>query len=326
MKKLNIDRFLKILNNFKQQEIMVAGDLMLDRYIYGRVERISPEAPVPVINAREEKSVPGGAANVALNLVRMQAITSLAGFVGNDQAGADLIKQLLEHRINSDCIHHYSSKGTIQKVRVIGHNQQLLRIDYEDTNYVEAPSAALLYNSLNSRHYDALILSDYAKGSLTPDFITRIIAEYGRKNIPVIVDPKPWHKEYYKNCFLMKPNRKEAEEMTGIKITDNASLQNCGWQLTRDCACKVMISLGEEGMAVFDPGEEVHLIPTRAREVYDVSGAGDTVVAAITLALCAGASMIEAAELANIAAGIKVAKTGTHPVGLEEIIDYLENH
>lgn len=299
---------------------------MLDKYIIGNVDRISPEAPVPVLSVKKEKAVPGGAANVALNLIKMQAKTSIAGHTGNDEAGKLICDLLQKENIDTDAIISSGSKDTIQKVRIVGHSQQLLRIDYESISYLAEKETEQIMQKIDKVKPSAFIISDYAKGTLSGTLIKDIISYSNELSIPVVIDPKPLHKEYYKNCWLLKPNRKEAQEMTGIAINSPESLEKCGWKLTEDCNCKVIITLGEGGMAIFNPGEEIHIIPTRAQEVYDVSGAGDTVVSALTLAICSGATLIEAAEIANIAAGIKVAKVGTYPVELEEMQDFLQKY
>ncbi len=325
MKNFDMQRIYVILEQFCRQEITVIGDLMLDRYIFGKVERISPEAPVPIVNVTREYSVPGGAANVALNLVKMQAKSILGGVIGNDADGEELLRQLAYYKISADLIKRIPEKATIRKVRIIGHNQNLLRIDYEDAAYLEERyDTEFLEEVIKKIESRYLIISDYAKGSMTPKFLQGIIQWAADKNIRVIVDPKPKHKEYYKNCYLITPNKKEAQEMTGIEITDEESLRQCGVKLMKELGCQVVITLGEEGMAVFSMENGMHKIPTRAREVYDVSGAGDTVVAALTLSLSSGATLVESAEIANCAAGIKVSKMGTHPVSQEEIINFLK--
>lgn len=324
MKKFDRAKIFGILEKFNQQEIAVIGDLMLDRYIFGKVERISPEAPVPVVNVTHETKVPGGAANVALNLVKMSAASNLSGVIGHDEDGKELKRLLNLHKIGTSMIVENSLKPTTRKVRIIGHSQNLLRIDYEDTSYIDAATRqnllATLQNSIKSAF---LVVSDYAKGTLPPVFITNLIAWANENNIKVIVDPKPQHCEYYRNCYLITPNKKEAQEMTGIVIRDENTLLTCGNALRQKLNCLAVITLGEEGMAVFDQDGSMHKIPTRAREVYDVSGAGDTVMAGITLSLCSGSTLREAAEIANVAAGIKVSKVGTQPVSLAEIQAFL---
>jgi D-glycero-beta-D-manno-heptose-7-phosphate kinase len=325
MKNLVMASIFKVLEKFDQQEITVVGDLMLDRYIFGEVHRISPEAPVPIVNVKEEKSVPGGAANVALNLVKMQAKSILGGIIGKDADGDELIIQLKQHDVTTDNIIQSPQRSTIKKVRINGHHQNLLRIDYEDVCDASQQDTDQLFQqitkSINSQY---IIISDYAKGSITPALIQDIILWASKKGVKVIIDPKPVHQPSYKGCHLMTPNQKEAQEMTGIKIINQKTLEQCGRKLMSDNACQVVITLGEAGMAVFDDQANVYNIPTRAREVYDVSGAGDTVVAAITLSLSAGASLKEAAEIANCAAGIKVSKVGTHPVSWTEINNFLK--
>ena len=326
MKNINLSSIIKIIDKFDQQKVIVVGDLMLDRYILGRVERISPEAPVPIVNVTGEKSVPGGAANVALNVVKMNADSIIGGIIGQDPDGDELIDQLIKQNVNTALIIQSNNRSTIKKVRINGHHQNLLRIDYEDIYDASPDESKQLFDKLTALNNSSyLIISDYAKGSITPALIEDIILWASQNSIKVIIDPKPVHQKSYKNCYLLTPNKKEAQEMTGIKITDLVSLQKCGEKLMEDNCCQVVITLGEEGMAVFDEDAQAHMIPTRAREVYDVSGAGDTVVAALTLSLCTGATLKEAAEIANIAAGIKVSKTGTHPVSRDEIYNFLKN-
>lgn len=325
MKNLDMANIFQVLEKFDQQQITVIGDLMLDRYIFGRVERISPEAPVPIVNVTQEKSVPGGAANVALNLVKMQAKCSLGGIIGKDHDGDELIDLLKQNAVKTDFIIQSPQRSTIKKVRINGHHQNLLRIDYEDVSDASKNDTdQLLHYLTQTVNSPFVIISDYAKGSITPSLIQEIIIWAQENDVKVIIDPKPVHQASYKGCFLLTPNQKEAQEMTGIRIIDQETLEQCGRKLMTDCACQVVITLGEAGMAVFDDQAGVHIIPTRAREVYDVSGAGDTVVAAITLSLSAGASLKVAAEIANCAAGIKVSKIGTHPVSRTEIYNFLK--
>lgn len=326
MKNINLIRILNILDKFNEQNIAVVGDLMLDRYIFGKVERISPEAPVPVVNVTHEKKVPGGAANVALNLVKMQAGSLLGGLAGIDLDGDCLLRKLRAESIDTRLVLQTSEKPTTRKVRIIGYSQNLLRIDYESSNYLSSTAENQLLTMIKDNVESGyLILSDYAKGTLTPHLLSSLVKWSHQNDVKIIIDPKPVHKKYYKGAYLVKPNKKEAQEMTGIKITDNASLIRCGEALMQELKSKIVITLGEDGMAIFDEQQEPHKIPTRAREVYDVSGAGDTVTAALTLALSSGANLKEAAEIANCAGGIKVSKVGTHPVSLEEIISFIKS-
>lgn len=316
----------KYLDEFKNKNIVVIGDLMLDKYIFGKVERISPEAPVQVVSVDKEKYVPGGAANAANNVASLNGGAYLLGIVGNDIAKDILIDVVKSKSIATEGIVIDSKKPTIQKIRVIGQNQQLLRIDYEDKRYIDnEANLKLLENIKKIDKIDAIIVSDYAKGTINKEIMCEI-KEYAIENkILLIIDPKPKHKDFYKGASLITPNKKEAEEMTGIKIENNSDLEKVGKKLMDELECDVLITTGEKGMSLFERGKGPKHIPTVAKEVYDVSGAGDTVIATLSLALSCGASFNDAAILANHAAGIKVGKLGTAPVALNELKQSLEN-
>ena len=305
---------------FKEQHIAIIGDIILDKYIFGKVERISPEAPVPIVRVIDEKYSPGGAANVAANISTLGGNAYLFGIVGNDQAKEILIGKTNDLNINTDGIITDKSKNTIKKTRVIGLNQQLLRIDYENTNYIESHLEKEFIDKLeNIPQLSALIISDYAKGTITEELIKKIKVLSKKKNFLIIVDPKPKHKAWYKNTFLITPNKKEAEQMCHTEIQNQTDLENCGRQLSKELNCNVVITTGEKGMSIFEMNKKPIHLPTETKEVYDVSGAGDTVVASFGLALSSNASLEEAAILANRAAGIKVGKVGTAPVYLKEL-------
>ena len=314
------DRLLQILNKFKGKNILVIGDIMLDKYIFGNVERISPEAPVQVVEVEKESYIPGGAANVANNISALKGNAYMVGIVGKDNEAEVLLKELKKRNINTDAIFADQSKPTTQKVRVMGQKQQLLRIDYEKRDYLnkEIEDDILKFIKKQISSTDAIIISDYAKGVITKNLITEI------KNIAkdkiIIVDPKPKHKSFYKNVSLVTPNTKEAREMTSKE-----EINEVGKQLINELGTSILITRGENGMSLFEMEGNITNIPTKAREVYDVSGAGDTVVATLALALSSNATLKEAAMLANHAAGIKVGKLGTSTVTIEEIKRELEN-
>jgi D-beta-D-heptose 7-phosphate kinase/D-beta-D-heptose 1-phosphate adenosyltransferase len=324
--------FPDILSGFRNQKIVIIGDLILDKYVYGEVDRISPEAPVPVVRVIKERHVPGGAANVAANISTLTGQAYLFGIVGDDQYKNILIDRVNELNINSNGILTDPVKQTIRKTRIIGMNQQLLRIDNEDTSYIETHLEKEFLTRLTGiNNLAAIIVSDYAKGTITRELLLQLISLAKDKEIPLIIDPKPKHKNWYKQAFLLTPNKKEAQEMSGILIQSEQDYIKAGEKLVEELSSNLIITAGAEGMYVFEkPVSGASLtvrngninithIPTQAREVYDVSGAGDTVVAALTLALCSGASLLDAAKLANKAAGIKVGKIGTQPVSLEEL-------
>jgi D-glycero-beta-D-manno-heptose-7-phosphate kinase len=303
-----------ILNNFKEKNILVIGDIMLDKYIFGNVERISPEAPVQIVNVKKEKFIPGGAANVANNIAALNANAFMVGVTGNDNEANILLNELKKRNINTEGIITDQNKPTTQKVRILGQKQQLLRIDYEKKDYLnkETENKIIAFIKEKIEKIDAIIISDYAKGVITKNLIENIKKIAGNKII--IVDPKPKHKDFYKNTTLITPNLKEAREMA-----DNEE------NLIKELNTSILVTKGEKGMSLLEKDGNITNIPTKAKEVYDVSGAGDTVVATLTLALSSNATLKQAAILANHAAGITVGKIGTSTVTTEEIKASLKN-
>jgi D-glycero-beta-D-manno-heptose-7-phosphate kinase len=311
----------EILRKFKNQKIAVIGDLILDKYIYGDVDRISPEAPVPIVKVIREKFVPGGAANVAANISTLGGSPFLFGIVGKDQYKDILLQKTTELNIETSGIFIDSNKTTIRKTRVIGLNQQLLRIDYENTDYIETHQEEKFINKLKAiEDLSAIIVSDYTKGTITKQLMRQLIQYSEENNILLIVDPKPKHKGWYAGSSLITPNQKEAQEMSGIIIETKGDFIKSGEILINKFNSDVIITAGADGIYVFGKNSQPVHIPTVAREVYDVSGAGDTVIATLALTLSCGATLNNAAILANHAAGIKVSKTGTYPIFLEELM------
>ena len=319
------DDLIPIINKFKNQKIAVIGDIILDKYIYGTVDRISPEAPVPIVKVTSEKYVPGGAANVGANISTLGGKVYLLGVTGNDEAGKILIEKTKSLNINTDSILIDKKKNTIKKTRVIGLNQQLLRIDFENTDYIESHFEDKFLDFLSSlKELSAIIISDYAKGTITEEMMNKLKILSQNKDILLIIDPKPEHKSWYNNVSLITPNKKEAQEMYGIVIENIDDYFRSGKHLVEQFDSEIILTAGEKGMFVFEKNKEPVFIKTVAREVYDVSGAGDTVVASICLALCSGANLTDAAIIANHAAGIKVGKVGTAPVAYEELLQSFE--
>ena len=321
------EKLLKIINKFKNKKILVLGDIMLDKYIWGEVSRISPEAPVQVVNVLKESYAPGGAANVANNIAALNGKASMVGIVGNDEANKLLLNELQKRNINVDGIFKDNNKPTIQKVRVIGRGQQLLRFDYEKKGYVDGNTelSILSFIEKNIGSFDAVAISDYAKGVITESLMRRL-KEICKKNDKIIVvDPKPKHKDLYKNVDLVTPNHTEAHEISNIEIEDEDKIFEVGKALIKFFNCPVLITKGEKGMSLFELNGEVTNIPTKAKEVYDVTGAGDTSVATIALSLASGANLKEAAIIANYAAGITVGKIGTSTVSIDELKKSIEN-
>jgi len=315
-------QFRKYLDQFKNKKIAVIGDLILDKYIFGDVERISPEAPIPIINVKKETFAPGGAANVAANVATLSGKAYLFGIVGKDSARDTLLETTRSYAINTDGIFTDNNKTTIQKIRVIGQHQQLLRIDYEKTDYIDNEKNSLLFKKLrNLTDISAIVISDYAKGMISQNLVEQIKQYAKQNNILLIIDPKPLHKSFYKGAFLITPNRKEAQQMSGILIENREDFIKAGQKLIPEMKANIVLTAGELGMFVFEKGKEYIHIPTVAKDVFDVSGAGDTVVASLALALSVGTSLSEASVIANHAAGIKVGKVGTSPVLLAELLN-----
>jgi len=313
------------MERIRQQRpnIAVVGDLMIDHYIWGSCERISPEAPVQVLEVSQENSLLGGAGNVIRNLLSLDSQVSVYTVLGCDES-ATLVKNLL-HDISAEftSVIEESGRTTTKKSRIIASNQQIIRFDDENRSDISVASQELLYSTLVSKitQYDAILLSDYGKGVLTPKLTQKIIALAKSHNTLILVDPKGSDYSKYKGATLLTPNKKEASEATDIDITDRTSLERAGEMLksTMDLDYGI-ITLSEEGIAIFD--REMQIIPTVAREVYDVTGAGDTVLAALGMALSSGMDIVQACQFANKAAAIVVAKVGSATATLNEIEEY----
>ena len=324
---------LSILDKIRDLPIMVAGDIMLDRYIWGKVERISPEAPVPVVQVTKTEDRPGGAGNVARNLAALGARVSLCGFTGDDDEGQGLLKLLDQGHIQKDGVIIERGRETSLKTRVIAHGQQVVRIDRER---IGSPSAALCEGfaaMVESQLKDcrAVIISDYGKGAICPPVMKKLQAlreagQVGLGSRPLVVDPHPRNYDLYKGISVAKPNRSEAQLASGVKIVDRASASEAGKVLLKRWEAEmILVTLGEDGlMIVSADGKDDVLLPTAAREVHDVSGAGDTVTAVFTAALATGASARLAGELANISAGIVVSEVGTAAINADRLRQELE--
>ena len=312
--------YRRILNTFKKKKILVIGDLILDRYIWGKVNRISPEAPVPVVEVTDENFLLGGAANVANNIVSLGGHATIVGFAGHDRGGEFLRKMLKERGIHHEGV-LWGSRPTTVKTRVIAHSQQVVRFDREDRDKIDVKvfkSLLTFIRSVLSEH-DAVIISDYRKGVVSSELVREILKHSRPKNIFVSVDPKIGHFHCYKNVSLITPNVMEASIASGIEIKDENSLINAGRALLRKISCDaVLITRGEYGVSLFEKDKVLH-IPTVARNVYDVTGAGDTVIATFTISFTSGATMQESAVIANHAAGIVVGEVGTAVVTLDQL-------
>ncbi|MBW2974417.1 D-glycero-beta-D-manno-heptose-7-phosphate kinase [Candidatus Woesearchaeota archaeon] len=309
-----MNELIGILENFKGKKILIIGDIMLDKYIFGKVERISPEAPVQVVEVKQEKYLPGGAANVANNIAALNGNATMVGIVGKDNESGILVDELKKRGINTEGIFIDAERPTTQKVRILGQKQQLLRIDYEKRDYMgkELEDNILKFIRKDISNTHAVIISDYAKGVITKS-LAEEIKKIAKDKI-IIIDPKPRHKGFCKDVSLVTPNLKEAREMSFKEEN-----------LIKELNSPVLITKGEKGMSLYEKDGSVTNIPAKAKEVYDVSGAGDTVVATVALALSSNATLKQAALLANHAAGITVGKVGTSTVSIEEIKRGLED-
>ncbi|NWF52319.1 MAG: D-glycero-beta-D-manno-heptose-7-phosphate kinase [Nitrospirae bacterium] len=320
--------YKKILKEFEKKKILIIGDLILDRYIWGKVNRISPEAPVPIVEVTNEDFLLGGAANVANNIMALGGHSTIVGVTGADRAGDVLIDLLDKKGIKCEGIFRCSRPTTV-KTRVIAHNQQVVRFDKEDKKKLEGKvlKDTLGYIRGILHEHDAVIISDYKKGVVSRELIKEVLKNSKNHNVFVSVDPKVGHFHLYKNVSLITPNLTEASVASGIVIEDEKSLILAGKKLLKKLLCDaVLITKGEQGMTLFERDKVAH-IPTITRDVYDVTGAGDTVIAAFTIAYVSGANMEEAAVIANHAAGIVVGKIGTAVATTEEILKSLNvNH
>ncbi len=323
------DRFADAVARFPDRPVLIVGDLMLDVFVWGDVQRISPEAPVPVVDVREETQLLGGTANVANNVAAMGGRAVVAGVVGNDSSGREVVRKLRKVGVPPEGVVVEDQRPTTVKTRVIAQSQQVVRYDRELRKPLEASSLDLIVDYLDRRSADAgaLIVSDYAKGVVTPALMDAIRRLGLPSRFPVIVDPKVEHAEIYRGVTLVTPNHHEASRMSGIDIFDSDSLWAAGRTLLERLRCEaVLITRGKDGMALFDQGGAMTTIPTVARRVYDVTGAGDTVIATLALGLAAGLSTSDAALLANIAAGIVVGEVGTAVVSAEGLLEAIRNH
>ncbi len=303
-----------LTSRFKDQRVVVVGDLMLDHFIWGSVSRISPEAPVPVVRVTHESFHLGGSGNVACNLAALGAKPVLIGVTGADDAGRHVLRELETLGASQDGVIRVEGRATTKKTRIVAHAQQVVRFDREEDDPLSDEDQGCLAAAARAALYGAaaLIVSDYEKGTVTPAILRGILPEAERLGIPAVVDPKPMHFEAYRPITAVTPNVGEASQITRVRIRDDADAARAAGMILEMLGCRaVLLTRGESGMLLCEAGSEPSVIPTAAREVYDVTGAGDTVVAVFTLALAAGASMADAARLANAAAGVVVAKVGT---------------
>jgi len=323
---LTRDRIVELLERARGSRIVVVGDVMLDRYLVGETERLSPEAPVPVVTIRTSRAALGGAANVAANVTAIGSTCTLVGTVGDDTHGREVRAELAAHRLDDGHLLTLSSRPTTTKTRVVARGQQIVRIDEERDDLLTGTDLAELtargLAALDGA--DALLLEDYNKGALAPPLIAALIRAARQRGIPVVVDPKFRQFFDYAGATVFKPNRRELEAALGAAV-DLAHRDALPAALARLRVDNLLLTLGADGMVLVTRDHAVTHIPSLAREVFDVSGAGDTVTAWLGAMLASGASLREAALLANYAAGIEVGKAGVATVSPEEVLNVHED-
>ncbi|MBC7908907.1 MAG: D-glycero-beta-D-manno-heptose-7-phosphate kinase [Pyrinomonadaceae bacterium] len=319
---------LEVIEHFQRIAILVVGDVMLDRYWWGSVTRISPEAPVPVVRHERSTLAAGGAANVAANIAGLSGRPLLVGLIGDDEGGRELPLTLNAIGVETGHLISTSERPTTVKTRVVAHGQHVVRVDNEDTSPISQEQAQQVTEHVLSLlpESNVLVISDYAKGLLDSALLQSVIAEARRLGIPVLIDPKGMDYKRYAGATLITPNRLEAAQACGIDATDQRAVETSGHRLLDELEIQsCLITQGEEGMTLFRRDHAPVHLPAMARDVYDVTGAGDTVIAALSLSVGAGADLLTAARLANLSAGLAVEQVGTTVLGLELLREHLES-
>jgi rfaE bifunctional protein kinase chain/domain len=310
-----------MLEKFSEVKVLIVGDVMLDRYCWGSVSRISPEAPVPVVNLEKTEVTLGGAANVAANVVGLGAKAILVGVIGKDEEAKNFPIFLHEKGISSDDLIETESRPTTVKTRIVAHNQHIVRVDQESTNQLTSNEEEKVWSKIKEvfNQADIVIISDYAKGLLTDNLILRLITLGNEQSKPILVDPKGKDYAKYRGATLLTPNKREAYQATLIENVEKA-----GQDLMQKLDLKaLLITQGEDGMTLFEGKNKPFKLNALARKVYDVTGAGDTVIATLAVAFASGFSLSESANLANIAAGFVVEKVGTTAIDIKELREVL---
>lgn len=324
----DVKKLHKILDSFGNHSVLVVGDLMWDEYIRGEVSRISPEAPVPVLLAKKDERIPGGAANVLKNLRDLGVQTGVIGIAGADENGMALVHEFERWKLKGTHILESADRPTTIKTRLMARNQQLLRVDREKSGPLPESLQDRLLEMFtrNAGGYDAVILSDYDKGIFTPRIISGIIEFCKNKSIYTAVDPQVRHFRQYTGCDIMTPNEKEASEGMGLPFPEtDEDVKNIAEKIMSELDLRhLLITRSHKGMALYEKDSDAYLIPTLAREVFDVTGAGDTVISVLTAAIAAGANHKEASHLANVAGGIVVGKLGTATTSVNEMKSALQ--
>lgn len=314
------------VQRFPQASVLVVGDLILDHYVMGKVNRISPEAPVPVVHVESESLRLGGAANVFNNILALGGKVDLCGVIGEDESGRLLMKELGSKRSGRGGVVIDHDRPTTRKSRVIAHHQQIVRYDVEGKHELKATLQRRILHYVESRlrELTCVVVSDYAKGVVSAGLMSELIRLAALRKVPVIVDPKVEHFGYYKGVTVITPNHLEATQASGVHGDDDQTINEAGAMIRQRLGCQsVLITRGEKGMSLYEADGASWHLPTQARQVYDVTGAGDTVIGTLALALSTGASMKNGAILANYAAGIVVGMVGTATVSPEQLSEAL---
>ncbi|MDR3071458.1 MAG: D-glycero-beta-D-manno-heptose-7-phosphate kinase [Endomicrobium sp.] len=315
--------FLELISLFKKQVVLVVGDVMVDRFMWGKVKRISPEAPVPIVEIERETEALGGAANVANNITALGGKAFIVSVIADDVAGKSLVEMLIEKKISPDYLIYDSSRPSITKTRILASSQQVVRVDKEVRGFFKHGTEFKTIANIEKLipKSNAVIISDYGKGVVSLKVLKKTISLANKYKIPIAVDPKIEHFKRYKKVTIITPNEKEAIDGMGARnIKNNEDILNLGTKILKTLnSDSVLITRGENGMTLIEPNNKITNIPTRAKEVYDVTGAGDTVISAMALALAAKSDLLNAAEIANFAAGIVVGKLGTAMVSHNEL-------
>jgi D-beta-D-heptose 7-phosphate kinase/D-beta-D-heptose 1-phosphate adenosyltransferase len=323
---ISLPRAKALVAAMRDKRVLVIGDVMLDEFVWGRVSRISPEAPVPVVQVTGQSFHLGGAGNVAANVRSLGGAAVLAAIVGRDAAGERVRAALEAEGVVSRLVDAGATRRTTLKTRIVAHGQQVVRADQEDTG--EAPRALerALVSSVRRElaGAGALVVSDYEKGVVSAGLLRGILPLARRLRVPVLVDPKPRHFRLYRGATVVTPNQLETEQVTGLRLSGPAELAAAGRRILSLLGCRaVLVTRGEHGMSLFERGRPARHVPAAAREVFDVTGAGDSVIATLALGLCAGGSLAEAAALANAAASVVVGKLGTAQATPSELLQAL---
>lgn len=317
------------IDKFQGRRILVIGDLMIDEYIWGEVDRISPEAPVPVVRAKERSHTLGGSGNVINNLVALGANVSAVGVVGSGKIGRQLLNRLNDLGVDTEGVVREPDRPTTQKTRVIATHQHVLRIDWETRRNITDGSHQFLVSQIEKiiPEVDVVLVSDYGKGLITGDFLERVVDTGRKHNKFTIADPKGYNFSKYAGVSLLTPNKSEAGLAAGIEIVDQDTLFEAGVQILNTIDVdRLLVTCGKDGMVLFEKDQKPLIIAADARQVFDVSGAGDTVLAVVGISLATGLPLNRAVRLANLAAGIVVGKVGTATVSKDELAAAVKNH